>query len=383
MGVPGLLPLVKSCTNHVHLRTFRGMRVAIDGFTWLHRAASVCAQEFFHNPRCNGVMRYCVRRLNKIREFGLTPVFILDGRSLPSKGGTDESRQARRSAFAEQILTIERNGQEPPKSLFQQAVAIQWETIETLLHTLNGLGIPYVIAPYEADAQLAFLARNGLVDCVMTEDSDLLPYMCPLTLFKFDNEGMVDAVRVDDVLRMVEMTPNQFIEFCILLGCDYADHIRMMGPKTALKMIKQFGNGPRVIEEARKSTKFTVPDDYERQFERAFVTYNHQMIFDPRDEMMKPLTPVSGRLPGFIGPMIPRHELLDHVMGRRCNGHGKPLRVTAPEPPAQRETRRVRPRSQQMPMRKVVDIFPTLGPVDVVVEGGEVKTQISDALLNL
>ena len=372
--------MVRSCTKRVPLSTFKGMRVAIDGFTWLHRAACICAKDFYHNPRCKGILTFCVRRIQKIRACGLTPIFVLDGRPLPSKKGTDASRREKREAMAARIEEMERAGEDPPNSYFQQAVAIQWETIEPLLNTLSGLRVPYVIAPYEADAQLAFLARTGLVDCVLTEDSDLLPYLCPLTLFKLDGEMMVDAVRLDDVLHELSLEPDQFIAMCVLIGCDYAEHIRMMGAKTAHRMITELGSGANVIAEARRCPKFTVPDGYEDEFARAFATYHHQMVFDPRDEMMKPLTPISGHLPVFIGPVIPRQELLQHVTGRLNSRHTEPLVPHARA--AQRP--RPRPQSQHMRILRVSDLYQNRGPIEIEVTGNEVtKTQISDLIVDL
>ena len=48
-----------------------------------------------------------------------------------------------------------------------------------MLQALKHRSVEYIVAPYEADAQMAYLARNGLVDAVLTEDSDLLCYGCP------------------------------------------------------------------------------------------------------------------------------------------------------------------------------------------------------------
>lgn len=54
-----------------------------------------------------------------------------------------------------------------------------------LKQVLRQENVDYVVAPYEADAQMAFLARNGHVDLVITEDSDLIPYGCPQVEFSF------------------------------------------------------------------------------------------------------------------------------------------------------------------------------------------------------
>lgn len=52
-------------------------------------------------------------------------------------------------------------------------------TLSSPLQALKGCGVEFIVAPYEADAQMAYLALNGLVAAVLTEDSDLLPYGCP------------------------------------------------------------------------------------------------------------------------------------------------------------------------------------------------------------
>lgn len=51
------------------------------------------------------------------------------------------------------------------------------------------MNIQYIVAPYEADAQLAYLYMNQIVDLVITEDSDLLAYGCEKVLFKLDTNG--------------------------------------------------------------------------------------------------------------------------------------------------------------------------------------------------
>lgn len=60
-------------------------------------------------------------------------------------------------------------------------------------------GVRYIVAPYEADAQLGFLARNGHVDAVITEDSDVLLFGCTRVLFKLERDGTGQEVNLKDV----------------------------------------------------------------------------------------------------------------------------------------------------------------------------------------
>lgn len=60
-------------------------------------------------------------------------------------------------------------------------------------------GVKYVVAPYEADAQLGFLARNGHVDAVITEDSDILLFGCTRVMFKLDRDGTGQEIDLQEV----------------------------------------------------------------------------------------------------------------------------------------------------------------------------------------
>ena len=60
-------------------------------------------------------------------------------------------------------------------------------------------GVAFIVAPYEADAQMAYLAKRGVVDIVITEDSDLLVYGCPEVVFKLSRTGECDHIKMQDL----------------------------------------------------------------------------------------------------------------------------------------------------------------------------------------
>lgn len=45
MGISGLLPVLKSIARPVHVSSYRGKRVAVDGYSWLHKGAYACSRE--------------------------------------------------------------------------------------------------------------------------------------------------------------------------------------------------------------------------------------------------------------------------------------------------------------------------------------------------
>jgi flap endonuclease-1 len=88
------------------------------------------------------------------------------------------------------------------------------------------MGVPFINAPEEADSQCAWLAKTGLVDAVLTEDMDILTFGSPYVirnLTSFKKKPI--QISLEDIKTKFKWTQHQFIEFCILLGCDYTDHI--------------------------------------------------------------------------------------------------------------------------------------------------------------
>lgn len=71
-------------------------------------------------------------------------------------------------------------------------------------------GVRYVVAPYEADAQLGFLARNGHVDAVITEDSDIMLFGCSRVIFKLERDGTGQEVDLSEVFSRRYMIGTRY-----------------------------------------------------------------------------------------------------------------------------------------------------------------------------
>lgn len=128
---------------------------------------------------------------------------------------------------------------------------------------LTLMGIPVVTAPGEAEAQCAELARAGKVYAAGSEDMDTLTFNTPILLrhltFSEAKKMAISEIKLDEALRGLEMTMDQvsyclpkadkqFIELCILLGCDYLEPVKGVGPKTALKLIREHGSLAEVVK---------------------------------------------------------------------------------------------------------------------------------------
>ena len=129
-------------------------------------------------------------------------------------------------------------------------------------------------APSEAEAQCAELARGGKVYAAGSEDMDTLTFNAPVLFrhltFSEAKKQPISEIRLDAALAGLGMDMSQvcawfilvtyqthawalqFIDLCILLGCDYLEPIKGVGPKSALKLIREFGTLKAVVEHLRE-----------------------------------------------------------------------------------------------------------------------------------
>jgi len=132
------------------------------------------------------------------------------------------------------------------------------------------MNITYIVAPYEADAQLAFMYHQGLADVVVTLDSDLLAFGVKRCLFKIDTDGNGQEIDLDNLQDAVELnfktfTIEMLLTTCILSGCDYLDSIKGIGFKKAHKLVLNYeGRLSDILNALKAEKKYFIPNDYEQ-----------------------------------------------------------------------------------------------------------------------
>ncbi|CAM6088300.1 unnamed protein product [Calypogeia fissa] len=297
MGIQGLLPALKSIITPVHVRSYAGKKAAIDTYAWLHKAAYSCSKELCEGHPTDKLIDYCMHRINLLRHHGVQPVMVFDGGVLPMKADQEEKRARSRKEHLERALDHERTGNRSAAyESYQKAVDITPAMASRLIKVLKKEGVHYIVAPYEADAQMAFLAIHGHVDVIITEDSDLIAYGCPRIFFKMDKYGQGEQFQYDDIgrnkdIKFVHFTPQMVLEMCVMTGCDYLPSLPGMGVKKAFALIQRFRSYRKVIRHLRFSGT-TISAQYEETFEKALLTFHHQRVYDPVSQRMVHLTDV-------------------------------------------------------------------------------------------
>ncbi|KAG3094510.1 Exonuclease 1 [Phytophthora idaei] len=317
MGISGLLPVLKSITETKNIEEYKGRTLAIDGYCWLHRAIYSCSQEICLGQETDKYVTYFMDRITALLHNGVTPYVVFDGGPLPMKKGTEEERRKSRQKNRElgiQHYNNKRFGE--ARKCFVRAADVSPCMAHRVIQHLKAQNVAYVVAPYEADAQLAYLVKNGLADGVITEDSDCLPFGCQTVLFKMDRDNVAQEIQTVNLKKNKGMgfhmfTEQMFLEMCIFSGCDYLPSIPGFGLKKAYTAMKQHGSFTKIIRALRLEGKTGVPATYEEGFRKAVLTFRHQRVYCPTKKEIVPLTPIPANqletdpAMDFVGPMLP------------------------------------------------------------------------------
>ncbi|KAL8451190.1 hypothetical protein Emag_002864 [Eimeria magna] len=217
-------------------------------------------------------------------EQGIRPVYVFDGTAPEQKAAELEKRRERREeAEALAAAAKESGDREELRKQLARTVRVSPQQNQEVQQLLQLLGLPVVIAPGEAEAQCAELAKSGKAWAAATEDADALTFGTPILIrnLTFSDSSTssgskaaaagpgngggssasspgskthpVLSIHLAKVLEELKLSMDQFIDFCILCGCDYCGTIRGVGAKTAYTLIKQHGciEQDRSFNEAR------------------------------------------------------------------------------------------------------------------------------------
>ncbi|TMW62328.1 hypothetical protein Poli38472_009821 [Pythium oligandrum] len=196
MGVQGLLPMLKSVMDQVHVAKYKGKRVGIDASGWLYKGCYSCAMDVVLGRDTDAYLNFCLQQIKLFQEHEITPIFVFDGAPLPAKAEQNASRNRTRSMWKTKAMRILEDGDEAGAvTAFNKAVSVTNDMVMKLIAILRRMEIQYYVAPYEADAQLAYLSRSKIIDVVISEDSDCIPYGCRTVLFKITADGWASELK--------------------------------------------------------------------------------------------------------------------------------------------------------------------------------------------
>lgn len=275
MGILGLSKLVadvaSSAIKENEIKNYFGRKVAIDASMSLYQFLIAVRQEGgaqltgADGETTSHLMGMFYRTI-RMCDNGIKPVYVFDGKPPQMKAGELEKRKEKRDeAQAALDKAKEAGDTEEVDKQSKRLVKVTKDHVEEVKVLLKHMGIPYVDAPCEAEAQCAELVKGGKVYAAGTEDMDALTFGTNILLrhltFSEARKMPIKEFHLANVLEGFEMDQDMFVDLCILLGCDYVDKIRGIGPKKAIELVKKHKNIETILENIDQS-KYPVPENW-------------------------------------------------------------------------------------------------------------------------
>ena len=264
MGIKKLLKFLNNYDNIVNCKNisdYRGTKIAIDISLLIYQiiiGVRNTGTDIINNK--GDKVTHILGLFNKIiflLKNSIIPVFIFDGKPSKLKNQTLYQRRKLKQSY---IIKLNETTNEKEKIKYlKKTVSIGKKELDECRELLELMGIPYINAPEEADSQCAYLAKNGFVDAVYSDDMDILTFGSPIiikNLISLKNKPI--ELNLNNILEKLNLTYDEFIDFCILLGCDYSNGISNIN----YNIIYEYYMRNKNIEDTLKSLKannFNVP----------------------------------------------------------------------------------------------------------------------------
>lgn len=243
-----------------------GKKVAIDAFNTIFQFLSIIRDRFTGEPlkdskgRVTSHLSGIMYRFSNMLEAGVRPAMVFDGVPPAFKKSTIREREERKQEAEKKWKEAVKKGEAAIKYA-QAASRFTPEMVESSKELLGYMGIPVLQAPSEGEAMCAALCKDGVVDFAASQDYDSLLFGAPKLLRNISLSGRKklpkqevwievrpEIIELEKALRELGISREQLITIGLLIGTDYNYGVKGVGPKTALKLVKDHKTLDKVLE---------------------------------------------------------------------------------------------------------------------------------------
>ena len=190
MGIQGLHTIIKPALKDVNLSQYTGCTAVIDIMVWLYKGAYSCSYELGKGEPTLQWLSFPIKMLRLLKNKKIKPICVFDGFHLKAKGNAEKDRLE--SKLKNRIIAEdadEKGDVDIARKYYARSLVLRGRMIDLFMDILKELNIEFLVAPYEADAQMAYMVKQGIADFAISEDSDVIAYGCPKMLLKLDFLG--------------------------------------------------------------------------------------------------------------------------------------------------------------------------------------------------
>jgi len=287
----------------IDLKSLSGKVVAIDAYNALYQFLAIIRQPDGtplkdHTGKITSHLSGLFYRTCNLLEMGIKPVYVFDGVPPEMK----EAEIKRRSKIKEEAQikyekALKEGRIEEARMYAQMTSRLKDYMAEDSKNLLSRMGVPWVQAPSEGEAQAAHLTIKGDADYCASQDFDSLLFGAPSLLRNLTISGRrklprkkvyievtPEIVEMARILKELGITRDQLIDVGILLGTDFnPEGVKGIGPKTALKLIKKYGSLEKVLEKIENAEFPIDPREIKEFFLHPKVTDDYVLVWKNPD----------------------------------------------------------------------------------------------------
>ena len=260
--------------------------------TYLTVDTSLFMYKFKYSNGENFLVKF-VEMINRFKINKITPIFVFDGEPPSEKCDTIESRKEKKNEYKEQlsVLSEKKNNSEnieekkqldeQIKKLNKKIIYVTKENINQLKYLLNILNIPYIHENIEADLISSKLSSSNIVDMVVSEDMDHLTNGTKYLIRDFNvNNNVAKCYDLNMIRNKLGLTHSQFINLCILFGCDYLKRIKGLGTISSFNVINNINsnNIEDIVTRIKQTKNIDIPNNYIEDFNKAVKIFKNEDI---------------------------------------------------------------------------------------------------------
>lgn len=233
--------------EEISLKDLEGRTIAIDAYNTIYQFLSGIRQRdgsplMDHNGNVTSHLSGILYRTASIVDKGIKPVYVFDGESHEHKAKTLEQRRAIKEEAMEKWREAKAAGNiEEARKFAIRTSRMSPYILESSKELLDYMGIPYVQAIGEGEAQGAYMVEQGDAWAVASQDYDCLLFGAPRIVRNLTLSGglsNLEYLELEKVLEELELSREQLIDVALMVGTDFNEGIHGIGAKTGLKLIR-------------------------------------------------------------------------------------------------------------------------------------------------
>ncbi len=233
--------------EEISLKDLEGRTVAIDAYNTIYQFLSGIRQRdgsplMDQNGNVTSHLSGILYRTASIVDKGIKPIYVFDGDSSEYKAKTIEQRRAIKEEAMEKWEEAKAAGNiEEARKFAIRTSRMSPYILESSKKLLDYMGIPYVQAEGEGEAQGAYMVEQGDAWAVASQDYDCLLFGAPRIVRNLTLSGglsNLEYLELEKVLNEIDLTREQLIDVALMVGTDFNEGIHGIGAKTGLKLIR-------------------------------------------------------------------------------------------------------------------------------------------------